>query len=304
MAAVGEIIAAADYNTIRQKVANILGVGSAQSGYGQNLNAAVDVDPLDADVLKRRITKAQWDALRFDIINARVHQVDVAPTLTVVSTTDPVKYGASHPNYQYNTVANDVVTDKFIVAPSQAIITSATSATKSTAWVNVQSCTLTVTFTTADQARYFWNSGGKLRFTSSRTGGISSAQNTAWTNLLSAAGTQDFSAVSSGQNAYSLTTSYQTWYTIGSSLPYNLNNYTIQVKADTANSSGTARIFYFNIVWTDGHYDVGSPPPPGDYVDGTLSISVAELRAAGTMLPSGTFAITPPTYSITSISGS
>lgn len=304
MAAVGDIIAAADYNTIRTKVANILGVGSASSGYGQTLNASDNVDPLDADLEKRKITKAQWDALRFDIINARVHQVDVAPTLTVVSTTDPIKYGAAHPNYQYNEVANNIVTDKFVLAPSQSIIESATSASRSTSWVNSLSCLVTVTFASADQARYFWNSGGKLRFTSSRTGGLSTAQNSAWTSLLSAAGTQDFTAISSTVNAYTLTTSYQNWYTSASSSPYASNNYTIQVKADADNSSGLARIFYFNIIWTDGHVNIGSPPPPGDYVDGTLSIAVEELRAAGMLLPSGTFAITRPTYSISSISGS
>jgi hypothetical protein len=54
MAAVGEIIAAADYNTIRNKVANILGVGSASSGYGQTLNSET-VNPLDPDVEKRKM---------------------------------------------------------------------------------------------------------------------------------------------------------------------------------------------------------------------------------------------------------
>lgn len=311
MAAVGEIIAAADYNTIRTKVANVLGVGSASSGYGQTLNSEA-VNPLDPDVEKRKITKEQWDNLRFDIINARVHQAEVAPILTVVSTSDPIKYGAAHPNFQYNSVANDVVTDRFVAAPTQ-VITSAAAAdpnrgvTLSTAWANSVSSTLTMTFASADQARYFWNSGGRLRFSSSRTGGAGTQQNTAWTNLLSAVGSVDFTATSSTLNAYTLTASYQTWYTSSSSSPYNNNDFTIRVKGDTENSSGTAKIFYFEITWRDGYVDSPGPTPPGDTVDGTLSLTVDEIYAEGILLPGNlpsSFAITRPVYSITAISGS
>jgi len=311
MAAVGEIIAAADYNTIRNKVANILGVGSASSGYGQTLNSET-VNPLDPDVEKRKITKAQWDDLRFDIINARVHQVDVTPILTVVSTTDPIKYGPAHPNFQYNSVANDIITDKFVAATTQVITSAAASDANrrvqlATAWANSVSCTLTMTFASADQARYFWNSGGRLRFSSSRSGGALTAQNTSWTNLLAAVGSVDFTAASSTLNTYTLTTSYQPWYTSASSSPYNNNDYTIRVKADTENSSGTARVFQFEITWRDGYVDYPGPTPPGDSIDGTLSLTVDEIYAEGILLPGNlpsSFAITRPVYSITTISGS
>jgi hypothetical protein len=311
--AFGQIIEASDYNTIRAKIAEVMGVGSASYGYGQNLiSDTVEYAPyasIPSETLqqkaKRQITKAQWDALRFDLINARVHQLDAVPGLIEISTTDFITSGGG-PASQYNSMAEQARTDKFLLAPGQSTITSPTSQTRSTAWANSVSCTLTVTFTTADQARYFWNSGGRIRFASSRTGGTNVAQNTAWTNLLDAAGAADFSAASSTLSVYGLTTSYQTWKTSSSSSPYSNNNYRIQVKSDIENSSGTARIFYFNIVWTDGYTDPGQPAP-GDQIDGTLSLSVTEIRASGALYPElvpGSFAITPPTYSITSISGS
>ena len=43
--------------------------------------------------------------------------------------------------------------------------------------------------------------------------------------------------------------------------------------------------------------------PPDDVVDGTLTVTVTEKRATGSLLPSGTFTITRPTYSITAIGG-
>jgi hypothetical protein len=311
--AFGQIIEASDYNTIRAKIAEVMGVGSATYGYGQNLiSDTVEYAPYTSipsetpqQKAKRQITKAQWDALRFDLINARVHQLDTVPSLTEISTTDFVTAGGG-PATQYNSMADQVRTDKFLLAPGQSTITSPTSQVRSTAWANSVSCTLTVTFTTADQARYFWNSGGRIRLASSRTGGSSTAQNTAWSSLLDAVGAADFSATSSTLSAYSLTSSYQTWKTSGSSSPYLNNNYRIQIRSDVSNSSGTARIFYFNIIWTDGYADPGFPPP-GDQVDGTLTLAVTEIRASGALYPNlipGSFAITPPTYSVTSISGS
>ena len=52
--------------------------------------------------------------------------------------------------------------------------------------------TAQITFVSADAARYFFNSGGKIRFSSSRTRGSSTSQNNAWTNVLNSAGTIEF----------------------------------------------------------------------------------------------------------------
>ena len=311
-----EIISASDYNTIRTKVANVMGIGgvgnsvTADYGYGQQLNSTV-VNPADPNLEKRKITKAQWDDLRWDIINASVHQTDTIPDLIIISTTDPIKYGSDQPNYQYSTAADTITSNRYRVATTQSITrTPNAPVTLSSAWANAVSCQVTLTFATSDQARYFWNSGGVLRFNSSRSGGTALDQNTAWTRLLTAVGNQDFNnrtVTPSGVGVYTLTNVFQTYYENSASSPYSNNKFRLQAKTDVANNStGNGRIFTFNIQWIDGYVDTGPEVPPGDTVDGTLTLNITEIRAAGTLLPvgSGNFAVTPPTYSVSSISGS
>ena len=51
------------------------------------------------------------------------------------------------------------------------------------------STTKTFTFASRNQLRYFFNAGGMIRLSWSRTGGTASSQNTSWTDTLTAAGT-------------------------------------------------------------------------------------------------------------------
>jgi hypothetical protein len=157
-----------------------------------------------------------------------------------------------------------------------------------------------------DSNKTISNSGSKIRFTSSRTGGTTSPQNNAWSNLLSTTiGTVNFGAnTPSTANFYTLTTSYQQIYQLASSTPYSANYYAIEALCnctDATNANGTASTVTFRITWRDNYTDPG-PPAPGDSVDGTLNISIEELRASGLMQPSGTFTVAGPTgYSVSPI---
>ena len=299
MAAVGTIISNEDYNAIRNKIIPIMGTGVSTSGYGQTtLSTSV--------ASSQQITKVQWDNLRFDIVNALVHQTGALPSITEVRTTDAIRYGANFPNFQYNTLAEQAVSNKFNLGDGQFAIASKTSQTRTSSWSSSVSCTLTISFGTVDQARFFFNSGSKIRFRSSRTGGSSTSQNTSWSNLLDSVGNFDFGGNTSGINFYSLTNSNQTVYNSVASSPYASNTYRVQARCNVSdNSAGTANIVYFTIIWTDPYVDPGTPAP-GDSVDGTLSLIVEEIKAEGSLLPpgSGSFSITSPTYSISSITGS
>jgi hypothetical protein len=72
------------------------------------------------------------------------------------------------------------------------------------------------------------------------------------------------------------------------------------------NSAGTATTLYLKVTLTDNYTDSGAAfdpnPPPGDSVDGTLSLVVSEVKASAAMQPSGTFSVTSPSYSLSSIS--
>ena len=299
-------IAATDYNAIRNKIINILGTGSGQQGYGQTLQSS-------AVFAGNNITKNQWDLLRYDIINARVHQDGVLPTIITLASGDVVGFGAGHPNENYDTLSEQAISNRFEIGAGQSVLSLA-SMTGETApgiisrtgsWATQSQCTLTVSFATANEARYFFNSGGKIRFTSSRTGGTVSPQNTAWTNLLNTTvGTVNFSGnIPSATNFYTLTTAYQQFYNVSSTTPYSANFYKIEALCnctDPTNVNGTASVVTFRVTWSDSYVDV-DPTPPGDLVDGTLSLTVEEFKAAGALQPTGSFAITSPTYSISSI---
>jgi hypothetical protein len=300
-AGTGLIIEAVDYNTIRTKIIGIMGTGAGQSGYGQTLLSS-------SVAFGNTVTKAQWDNLRFDIFNARLHQDGLSPTIVTATSGQPVRFGAGHPNNQYNTQADTAVANKFNIGTGQFVIESATSATRTTAWNSSLTATVTVTFSTAEQARYFFNSGSKIRCVSSRTGGTGSPQNSSWSNILDTAGTVAFGGNTSGLNFYNLTSSYQTFYTLTTSAPYTGNQYRIEVVSNIAdNSVGGATVLTFRVTYTDTYTYTGSGGTTfPDNVDGTLTLTVDELRASGTLQPLGTgpFVLTRPSYSISGISGS
>lgn len=289
----GSNITAVGFVTIQDKAQSLLGSGIASKGYGQTV--------LSSDVFTgNQITKAQWDALRYDIINIRYHQDGELPSIVTVNVGDVIEFGASSPNSNYDTLLETAAVNKFKIASSQSVVSSISTATTSTPWSSSAQCTLTVTFGTADEGRYFFNSGGKIRFTSSLSGGTSTPQYNAWLNFLNTVGTKSFGADTDPTvNYYTLTNSFQTYYQGTLSTPYSSNNYKLEAKTDVAdNSSGTATVLTLRITLTDSYTDMGG----GDSVTGTLSILAEELKASGTLVPSGSFTITSPGYSLSSIS--
>jgi hypothetical protein len=304
----GDPIGALDYNTIRDKIIPIIGVGSADKGYGQAVQSTAVFEGNTA-------TKAQWDALRFDITNAKLHQDGVLPPIVEIQKTTPIRYGPGNPNTDYSILADIAVSNRFTVAAGQTVLSSKANATLETAWGALATCELTLTFLNSNDARYFFNSGGKIKFTSTRTGGAATSQNNAWTSLLSTVGTQAFSADPGlSINFYKLTNSYQTFYIRSTSTPYSDNNFKLEAKSNVAdNIGGTATQVIIKISWVDAYVDPdtlqapGSSPAsnaPNDTVDGILTINVEETKATGTLYPYGSFTIASPTYSLSAISTS
>jgi hypothetical protein len=299
----GTQILAAQYVTIQDKAQSLIGTGSETRGYGQTVQSA-DVFSGNA------ITKAQWDALRYDIINIRVHQDGVLPNIVTIAVGDPIGYGAASPNSNYDTLLETAISNRFRIDASQSVVTAKTSATYTSSWSNSLTTTLTLTFSNSNEARYFFNSGGKIRLTPTITGGTVTPQYTAWVNILNSIGTRSFGADTDPfVSYYNLTNTFQTYYTSFASSPYSNNSYTLEARTDVANNStGTATQLFLRVTLADSYVDpdvaTGNVEPPGDSVNGTLTISVSELKAAGSLQPSGSFTITSPTYSLSAISGS
>jgi hypothetical protein len=302
----GTTIFASQFVAIQDKAQSLLGTGSGTRGYGQTV--------LSSDVfVGNAITKAQWDALRYDIINIKIHQDGFSPSIVQVNSGDVVSYGPSSPNNNYDLILEQAIANRFAVAGSQSIVTAKASQTYSTAWSTQAQAVLTCTFSNATEARYFFNSGGQIRFSGNISGGSSTSQVNAWKNFLSNVGTRSFGAStdSAEVNFYNLTTAYQIYYTGFLSTPYSANQLRLEAKCDVAdNSAGTATQVQIRITLLDSYVDPDTfnpgPPTfaPPDQVDGTLTFSIQELKAAGNLQPSGTFSITGPTYSLSSITAS
>jgi hypothetical protein len=292
---VGGIIEDVDYNSIRNKVIAVLGNGSGATGYGQTarIQSSAVADG-------NTITAAQWSNLRFDIFNCLVHQNGTTPTVVTKTVGDLVQFGAGHPNNAYDTLSNTITTNRFNLGSGQFVTEGLSNVTTGdTVWFSQIYVDITYTFNTADTARYFFNSGGQLRITSTFTPSVTKDQTTSWANLLTAAGTRGFGAQTpgtglgsplNGTNFYKLTNSFQTYYTATASGPYASNTYRLQARSNVAdNSSGTANIVYVRVLLNDPYAD---PPggfpgqfPPEDSINGTLAISTDMIRASGVMQP-------------------
>lgn len=287
-----------DFNTLRNKIIEVIGTGSASYGYGQDVKSSAVSAP-------EIITKAQWDGLRYDLLNILIHQNGVTPTLIEVARGSVIGEDAGDPLRSYDRAIDAAKFNRFFLAPGQSTVTTVVTRTYTSAWSVSASMTCQATFGSSEEARFFFNSGGKIRFSSSRTGGSSTSQNNAWTNVLATAGTIEFGGDSETLDFFTLTDFYQTRYEARLSTPYSNNIYKIEAKCDvTNNSTGTASYVLFRITWTDSYTDTAPAFGPSDSVDGTLSLSVEEVKASGSLQPSGSFSITSPTYVNSVISAS
>jgi hypothetical protein len=330
MPAVNSIINKEDYNSIRTSLVNIMGSGSGPTGWGQQGRIRSS-----AVTESNTVTINEWGNLRFDIINAYTHIFGSTPTTAQVVEGNTIRYSSSFtpdtgtldtPPSQYLTWVNTIAANKFTVAAGQSAATSTITSSREwpglfgSTWSTKIACTVNLSWSSADQARYFFNSGGLLRLSSSRANSASSTlgggnqQNIAWTSILSTAGTRSFGGNTPGtgttpsdaQNFYRLTNSYQVWYTASGSSPYGANSYRISARCNVVNNTtGTATSVDFLLEFIDNYTDTGGipNPPPTDDVDGIFSVSASTLYATGIMIPTGTgnFVVESPTVTVSGI---
>jgi hypothetical protein len=295
--AVNDLIRVPDYNDIRNVIAPVMSNGSSTVGYGQNLNST-------EVTTGNYVSKTQWDNLRFDIVNAIVHQTGSVPSITVPAIGDLLRFSASQPNFQYLTLSNQANTNRFDIGSGQYAVESKTSKTNSVSFSSSISTSFTVRFSDSNQARYFFNSGCKIRFSSQFVDTLGTSQSSGWTTILNNLGTISFGGNIPAVNFYSLTSSDQTFYSQGSSGTYSMNTWRLQARCNVSNNStGTATEITFTSTWIDSYTDPGEPPP-GDLVQGSMTLNISQLRATGALYPNliaNSFAITSPTYTTPSV---
>lgn len=176
----GGLIQATDYNgfvstTAGANVNGLWSTGTTDAGYGQTAVATVSV--------AGTVTAAQWASLVNTISSMASHQ-----GTTITSRTAPTAGNTITILSNLNTDLTNLTTNRGnAVAVGTEIttftgITSKTTATGSgsTAWTIT--FTHTITFASANAARYFWNAGGRARIRFSKTKDVTDAD-TEWNDL-------------------------------------------------------------------------------------------------------------------------
>jgi hypothetical protein len=272
----GSTILLADYNNIQTKIANILGAGSGQSGYGQALASS----QLAANSV---IDDAHWDNLRTDLLKARQHQtgVDESGNLTDINVGQVIDDAVITP---YETFATTVETNKFAIAANQQEESATTQGVALTGvaftggggafirpWNGTKTGFITFTFASADAARFFFNSGGILRVDGLAGTDGGTPKNQIWFNM-----TNGVIREVSGAGFYGLTDSYTRLASISAAAGvYVENRYYIDVACNVANNStGGATTVTFRFIFEDN--DVGDQTGTGPAQD--ENVSLAEIN--------------------------
>ncbi len=163
----GGLIEATDYNgfvtnTVGANVNGIWSTGSTDSGYGQTALAAVSTGGV--------VTAAQWANLVNTISTIASHQ-----GTTITSRTAPTVGNTISILAALNTDLTNLTTNRGNAAASGSQYTAWTGTTAKTGTTGSGSAAWTLTFThtitwaSANAARYFFNAGGRIKWETSKT---------------------------------------------------------------------------------------------------------------------------------------
>ena len=304
---------AVDHNTAN--VNTLWGAGTSDKGYGETGSLLSTVSAGST------ITATQWANLLNRCTTLANHQGTSLTSITNPTTGDTISAYAA-----LSTNISTLTTNRGNAAANGSDITANGTVTTSSTWdvsaINEQ----TITFDSADAARYFWNAGGMIRLSWSLTGG-SDNKSTEWADLLTKSGTiaitggtatQTINAVAytgttkvggSGTPTtlatttgwYDLSTSYvEVFKQYADSAPYTANYIKVEIKA----TSSTVLSVKTSLI--DDAADTTSPGGLGDaldVVDGTLTQTMVVRPPSSTYLTSaawGTPAMASSSWSLSS----
>lgn len=316
----GSVILDDDYNifatgnaagTGDNNVANVntvWGVGNGDKGYGQTT-----LPVLSAVTAGQTVTATQWATMLNRISSAASQQGS-----SITSITNPVAGDTISAYAALSTNITTIYNNRLNCATAGSSITSGGSTDRTTSWATSVTFTQTVTFASGDAARYFFNAGGRITQSWSRTGGSVNDQNTAITNLCTACGTLTYTAGTgtqtiaggsytgttktggSGSPTVSTTTGYYDYTTANvqvftqsasSYYGYEGNSITVNIKTNGAQGSngdtGSVITIYSTVAKGGGITTV----------DGTLNSTI-------TLIPSSTTYLTTTSWGTPTLSGS
>jgi hypothetical protein len=288
---VGSKITAANYNTLQSRVANVLAQGFDQSGYGQPLVSSL----VDADTL---IRASHMELLRTDLNRICVHQTGSLSNLSELEDGDKISANAvgGDPTKGFNAyiaLMNILEPNAQVVDPTQVTIETAITSVRYSPWNGQPVHSFTVTWTSQDQRRAFFNAGGEIHMSAEISGDVT-PKGLDWNSMLQNMGTIKFgknatTKTGSGGSAYSIgnyqmSSSYQRIFERNGQIDtYAENRYYVSAKEIST------RAIQFRIEFLDA--DSGDPGVD-ESVFGTLTSLVKQLRPTGSYV-----SVTSPSYS-------
>jgi hypothetical protein len=264
----GDTILDDEYNTFVTSTSpiginHIMGVGATVYGLGQTALTGVAAGATGATV-----TAAQWNALLTAMDNIGNHTNDSLTARTQVGAGDPIAIKAA--------IAADLVSLAAEVAAGSVNATAVAagselqSSASSTRWVGSHTVEHSVTFANANNARYFFNAGGKIRVTLTSNGGGTAggstltAKDDSVAEMITAMGNFDIASVQSTRsgttetlttNGFAIgfqdvTTSYQTVFLLTqSSGAYTSMTLKGEIKANA--TAGSTTVVTIKMTLTD-----------------------------------------------------
>ena len=272
-------VEASDYNTLAALINDVFGTGTGDSGYGGNsTNTGVtDLPTIAQGEVIQSATGApgspdEWINLRNAFDDCATHQgtvlSDTLPSDTLLEDGDIVTF---FNNLQSATNSTDLTTNRLNVGVVHSVATKLTSV-RGTSWTSNILHEFSVTFADSDAARHYFNTGGEIRISATRTGGSSNPQNTAWTDLVNANSPYIFT----GTEYFALGLSFALQRSVISGTPYAANAWDIRAKTNAIGTpnGGNGSVLTFRSNFLDGHSNIFF-----DTVDGTFTSTIEEKRS-------------------------
>jgi hypothetical protein len=269
--------------TATNKVAALIGVGFGQRGYG------VTGTTLPAVVGNTSIVTATvWNNLRSAMSVINTHTGANLALQPVVSTSNVIVANDGRPSLtNIPALISTLDTNRFDVGVGQSTTTpNLLVSTKTVAWTNTVFHEFSIIFSVEDQARYFFNTGGKIQLSASRTGGTPGGVNPELTTMLAAMGNISFGAINTSYTGtggtanvlgyYGLTNVYQTAFVINGTGAFPDISYSVLVRRENfvGQNGGNGSLVRFRAFFDISNYI-------SEIADGTLVSSISSIRSTG-----------------------
>lgn len=170
----GDTILDDHYNGFANDLNDIWGTGSGNEGYGQG-------STLSTVSAGSSITATQWETLLSRLEAIASHQGTSGVSYSTINAGDDIQALSTLSGH-----ITTVTSNRGNAATSGTTSTSSSNRTGS--WNGCLTFTATIVFNSHNSARYFFNAGGMVKIDFTNQGGGSGNKDTAWGNLIAAAG--------------------------------------------------------------------------------------------------------------------